>query len=270
MSYILEALRRAETERERKRRVPGLHAQPVAVLPVEESSAPRSTVWRWVALGLAGGLLLALLWRWWSGEPAADEQALSPRTAVAGNVSPHPGPADPAAAPPPAPIAEAPPAPAAAPTPTAEHPPTRAQAQPSPAAQPTTKPEPRPTTRPATPTAAKSAHPTEPPAATAAAATTPSTRVTPAAQVANPATASSAQEPPLRTLSELPLDLQRAVPALSFGGSVYSELPAQRMVILNGQVLREGDAVSDEIRLEEIRPHSAVMRLRGQRFEMPF
>jgi general secretion pathway protein B len=95
--------------------------------------------------------------------------------------------------------------------------------------------------------------------------------VTPAAaQVANPATASSAPEPPLRTLSELPLDLQRAVPALSFGGSVYSELPAQRMVILNGQVLREGDAVSDEIRLEEIRPHSAVMRLRGQRFEMPF
>jgi general secretion pathway protein B len=64
--------------------------------------------------------------------------------------------------------------------------------------------------------------------------------------------------------------VRSAVPTLSFGGSVYSEVAAQRMVILNGQVLREGDAVSDEIRLEEIRPHSAVMRLRGQRFEMPF
>jgi general secretion pathway protein B len=51
---------------------------------------------------------------------------------------------------------------------------------------------------------------------------------------------------------------------------VYSEIPAQRMVILNGQVLREGDAVSDELVLEQIRARSAVMRLRGQRFEITF
>ncbi|HEY6514025.1 MAG TPA: general secretion pathway protein GspB [Burkholderiaceae bacterium] len=42
------------------------------------------------------------------------------------------------------------------------------------------------------------------------------------------------------------------------------------MVIFNGQVLREGDAVSDEVLLEQIRPQSAVMRLRGQRFEVKF
>ena len=45
MSYILEALRRAETERERKRRVPGLHAQPVPVVSPEEPGGRRSKAW---------------------------------------------------------------------------------------------------------------------------------------------------------------------------------------------------------------------------------
>jgi general secretion pathway protein B len=80
----------------------------------------------------------------------------------------------------------------------------------------------------------------------------------------------SAPEPRLRSLAELPEELRRSVPALAFGGSVYSETAAQRMVIFNGQVLREGDAVSDEVLLEQIRPQSAVMRLRGQRFEVKF
>ena len=74
----------------------------------------------------------------------------------------------------------------------------------------------------------------------------------------------------LRTLAELPDDLRGSVPQLAFGGSVYSDTPAQRMVILNGQVLREGDAVTNELQIEQIRQRSAVLRVRGQRFEMPF
>ena len=75
---------------------------------------------------------------------------------------------------------------------------------------------------------------------------------------------------PLQKLSDLPEDLRRQVPTLSFGGSVYSALPAQRMVIFNGQVLREGDPVADGLTVEEIRAKSAVLRLRGQRFEVVF
>ena len=74
----------------------------------------------------------------------------------------------------------------------------------------------------------------------------------------------------LRTLAELPDDVRSSVPQLAFGGSVYSDTPAQRMVIFNGQVMREGDAVNDQLQIEQIRPRSAVMRVRGQRFEMPF
>jgi general secretion pathway protein B len=91
-----------------------------------------------------------------------------------------------------------------------------------------------------------------------------------AAKLALPAAAATAPEPRLRSMAELPDELRRAVPPLAFGGSVYSEIPAQRMVIFNGQVLREGDAVSDELVLEQIRARSAVMRLRGQRFEITF
>jgi general secretion pathway protein B len=68
----------------------------------------------------------------------------------------------------------------------------------------------------------------------------------------------------------LPDDVRRGLPQLAFGGSVYSDTPAQRMVIINGQVMREGDAVTDELQIEQIRPRSAVLRMRGQRFEMPF
>ena len=93
----------------------------------------------------------------------------------------------------------------------------------------------------------------------------------PAANARNAAPMPAPAAPPerLRTLAELPDDLRGSVPQLAFGGSVYSDTPAQRMVIFNGQVMREGDAVTNELQIEQIRPRSVVLRVRGQRFEMP-
>jgi len=255
MSYILEALRRAETERERKRRVPGLHAQPVPVVSPEEPGARRSRPWLWVVVGVSAGVLLPLLWRSWPSGPEAEEAA-SARVAVAGSVAPHgAAAADDAASAPPAAAS----APAAEPAPATEAAPAKA-AQATPAAA-AAKPrsQPRPAARPPTTVAATNANPSR-------AAPGRSAKPTPATAPAPP----SAPEPPLRSLAELPEELRRGVPELAFGGSVYSEVAAQRMVILNGQVLREGDAVTDELLLEQIRPRSAVMRLRGQRFEITF
>jgi general secretion pathway protein B len=127
----------------------------------------------------------------------------------------------------------------------------------------------------------RSQKPAPPPRNTATAAGTPRKTQPAPPQAAMPAPppvarAPHAAVPPtapaerLRTLAELPDDLRRSVPQLAFGGSVYSDTPAQRMVILNGQVMREGDAVNEELQIEQIRPRSAVLRLRGQRFEMPF
>jgi general secretion pathway protein B len=258
MSYILEALRRAETERERKRRVPGLHAQPVPSSSLDERGTRRSNkIWLWIALGVSAGVLLPLLWRWWVIDPIAAEAAAAARAPSAGSVTPQ------------ASVDAPPPTAASAPIATAQaiEPPAPAQETPHPprAAHTPTKtaavaPKPNPVAGERAP-AATGAQPTAHlprPAASA-----------PQAVAAATATA-SAPEPRLRSLNEMPEDVRRSVPTLSFGGSVYSETAAQRMVIFNGQVLREGDAVADDVTLEQIRPHSAVMRARGQRFEIAF
>src|SRR5438105_2775531 len=89
MSYILEALRRAESERERKRGVPGLHAQPVPAPASEEGGERKARPWRWIALGLAAGVLLPLAWRLSSSDPPPEDASLA-RAPVAGNVTAQP------------------------------------------------------------------------------------------------------------------------------------------------------------------------------------
>ncbi|MCB2022642.1 MAG: general secretion pathway protein GspB, partial [Burkholderiaceae bacterium] len=71
------------------------------------------------------------------------------------------------------------------------------------------------------------------------------------------------------SLAELPDDVRRQVPALKLGGLVYSAAPASRMVLVNGDVQREGSTVAPGLTLERINPKSAVFALRGQRFEVP-
>jgi general secretion pathway protein B len=275
MSYILEALRRAENERERKRRVPGLHTQPVPA-PAADDAHPRGgRGWLWALGGAVVAVaLLPTLWRWWSHDPAV-EAALDARTAVAGQVTPHNTGATPDAASAPstaaAPAAATPaaPAPAATPAPPA----TEAPKAPAASHDKSRTPAHTPAKTAAAHKAASGAKsepvatPRDGTSATQAAGALPAAGRASAPQAPAPA---SAPEPRLRTLAELPEDLRRSVPTLAFGGSVYSEIAAQRMVILNGQVLREGDAVTDDVQIDQIRPRSAVMRVRGQRFEMPF
>lgn len=52
-------------------------------------------------------------------------------------------------------------------------------------------------------------------------------------------------------------------PSLSVNGSVYADDPAQRMLIVNGQVLREGDAAGTDLTLLSIGPKSALLRFKG-------
>ena len=84
---------------------------------------------------------------------------------------------------------------------------------------------------------------------------------------AAPASAATGPER-LPQFSELAEALRREVGTLNPGGSIYAEQPSARMVILNGQVFREGDTLSGQLRIEQIRPRSVVLGLRGQRFEL--
>lgn len=199
MSYVLEALRRAEAERQRGH-VPGLHAQtlpaPDAVAADEGPGVGRSwlpaTVAA-VAVLVVAALVAAGLW-WWPGVLSADR-------------------ATPVAMPA-APLMPEPPALTVVP-----------------------RPVPAPVVR----------APASPPAE-------------PAAQA------------PDRVLpfASLPEALRRQVPAMAFGGSTYSPEPSARMLIINGQIWREGEQPAAGLTLERIELRSAQFRFRDQRFEVSY
>jgi general secretion pathway protein B len=86
-------------------------------------------------------------------------------------------------------------------------------------------------------------------------------------QPAQAATAAPPQAPPM--LSKLSDEQRRGLPALTVGGSVNSPLPQSRLLMLNGQVLREGDRVADGLTVETIGGKSSVLNWRGTRFQLP-
>ncbi|KQY85629.1 MULTISPECIES: general secretion pathway protein GspB [Roseateles] len=217
MSYILDALRRAEADRERERgQVPGLHTQPLPGREARGAAGRR----RWLPWAGSGLLLLAGIGAgsWWASGPQDAAPPASP-----------PVPA-------PAPLATAPSAPTVTP-PVASPPPPQPAAADSPYLAP------------------------PPPPGTAAAAKPAPVPVPPP-----PAPAPEARIP---RLAELPESTRRELPKLAISGSVYSDDPASRMVIVNGEVLREGAKLGADLVLEQIGPRELVLRFKGQRYRQP-
>src|SRR6188768_484130 len=107
MSYILDALRRADAERERGA-VPGIHAQPVPAVSSGGGRAPgRSLPVAWIAAGAAVAVAGVLAWqlsqRSAGPTPVAQAPAPVPAPASAAAIAPAPAPAPaPAQAPAPA------------------------------------------------------------------------------------------------------------------------------------------------------------------------
>jgi general secretion pathway protein B len=239
MSYILDALRRADAERERGR-VPGIHAHP-AQGPADEGAAPRApTPWRWVALGLGLGLLTMLgVWGW------------------LGHDAPPPGPPPGAAMnpPPPIPSAESPGLAPRPPESRAKEPRPVEPPAPMVAIEPPRTPiEQRPTAAEVAAAARKAAAAASHPAAFGKAA----------------APASAPGETRIYARHELPEEIRRQLPAVTVGGSIYSPSPANRFVVINGQVVHEGGEIGPDHVLESIRLKSAVLRFKGYRYEILF
>jgi general secretion pathway protein B len=263
MSYVLDALRRAEAERARGA-VPGLNAQPLAAPAA--APPPRGPV-PWPLLSGVGIVVLALGTgvAWWTARPTGGSGPVAQAPTLA-----------PAA---PAPVAPAPIAAAVptAPAPAASVPPpvVAAPAAPAPAAPaalpaaPPVKPAPAPVVQ----AQAPAAQPRAPATASATAslqaksASAAPRRAPEPTQAPAPPQAVSERIPPL---AELPDALRRDLPALRFGGAMDSPQPAARMLIINGQVFREGDALAPGLTLQTIRLRSAVFEFRGQRFEAAY
>lgn len=78
-----------------------------------------------------------------------------------------------------------------------------------------------------------------------------------------PVAASTAQQPPVRGL---PAD----APKLVISGSVYSPDPAKRLLIVNGQVMREGADLGEGVVLREVKADSAVLGFKGSNYNVVF
>ena len=94
------------------------------------------------------------------------------------------------------------------------------------------------------------------PATTAAPSPTPKTTAS-----APPAAATTT---PL--LADLAEDIRRQIPALTITGTVYSDNPGQRLLLVNNQVLPQGSLAAPEVTLEEIGAKSSTFSFRGNRF----
>ena len=214
MSYILDALKRAESERSRGA-VPNIHAQPDAA---DNAVTPRGVAGLSLAV-LVGLLLFALVaGGWWWFSRSAPELALPPVVPL--KLSP---------------AASAAPVP---PTPAFQGPAV------SPAIQ------------------------------ASAVAALPSVRIPKLDQaLAGPAASASVAAQPearLYTIKELPDHIRSSLPALNVSGATYSESPANRMLIVNGNVFREGDSLTPEVSLLQIKLRAAVLSFRGYRYSISY
>jgi general secretion pathway protein B len=69
-------------------------------------------------------------------------------------------------------------------------------------------------------------------------------------------------------LADLPQELRSQIAKITITGSVYSDSPAQRLLLVNNLVLPQGSQVGPELTLEEIQPRSSVFSFKGTRFRV--
>ena len=77
-------------------------------------------------------------------------------------------------------------------------------------------------------------------------------------------------EAPVPAQKDLPDAIRQQLPTLAISGATYSENPQYRMVIVNGQVLHEGDTAAPGVVLEKIRQKEVVLRAQGHRYTAPY
>jgi general secretion pathway protein B len=235
MSYILDALRKSETER-RQGRVPDL-GQQVQLIHRPKKKRVSPALWVSLALMLNAGVLAFVFWPGtplpWVSESQSEFQSETPAAS------------DRATVPEPAPI-----------TPPTESEPVLED----PVAETGAIPEPDPAEAIPPPTA------TEPAAAESR---ERATVIVPSSAISETAAPMVEPEQAGRVphLVELPLSFQKSVPDLTFNSHIYSSSPASRRVMINDTYLRVGD-VFEGLRVDDITEEGVVLSRDGRRFRV--
>jgi len=233
MSYILDALTKAAQQRDRQ----------APVVQRLLSPAPRSrSMWsptpgRLLAALAVNAVLMAGVLVWW----------LSPAAV---------------SAPPPEPIAA--PAPVVAPAlPAAESPRPLVKLEPLPRAATTVdKPTPTPTER----AAETPEKPAPPPPSVAPAPRAPIPNSAPSALPRSGTPTIQLSPAPPATAARPALPQEAA--GLKLEALIYADVPAERMVFINGRRYREGDSIDGRLRVEEIHEDGVELSDQGRRFSL--
>ncbi|HKQ22979.1 MAG TPA: general secretion pathway protein GspB [Burkholderiales bacterium] len=256
MSYILDALRKSDQQRQRGAAPTLLAVQTAAIAPKQ----PALLTYGLLAVVLVGaGVVIGWLRPW-------QTQQAVPHTPVAVIVKP---------------LESIPRVQGPAPSVVAPRPPSpELQAAQTESAPSETAPQSKDTTQPAETAAAGSgkAPPAKakplarakpemdgPPRETAA--TAPEKAAAPAPQRSADIAASDATSgPPVISMAELPPQVREALPVMTISVHGYSDNPEGRLVGINYRILREGDSVVPGLELQQITPDGMIFSFKGFRF----
>lgn len=240
MSYILEALRKSDKQRQRGTAPTLLTAQATV-------AAPKQPAFLWyVLLGgalVGAGIVIGWLRPWQPEQPAP---ATAPVAAAKPSVS-----SPRQTAPAPLPVL-----PEIASKPEQEPPAQKSTSAAPPAPVPTSA-----VIKQDLPALARTETRRAPSKAVAA---VPKEAATPAPQ--KPAGTGAAQEQSVMTMAELPLPIRQEIPGMSISVHAYSSQPKDRLVSINDRLLREGMSLAPGLTLEQITPDGMIFSYKGYRF----
>jgi general secretion pathway protein B len=238
MSYILDALRKSDQQRQRGTAPTLLAVQATAVAPKQ----PAFLAYGLLAAALLGaGVVIGWL-RPWQPEQAAPGRAESVAAKPLESTLRQPAPAP----------SEMPPQPS--PEPKVQNATQPARAAPAPS-------EMAPQPKPELPARAKPQTDGPPREADAAA-----PRRTPAPERPVDAAADAAGVQTVISMTELPLSVRQELPAMTISVHAYSGNPGASLVGIDNRILREGEYVVPGLKLEQITPDGMIFGYKGYRF----
>jgi general secretion pathway protein B len=255
MSYILNALKQSESQRNRGE-IPHIDSQPEFVKATPSKWGEHA--WKWLALAASVAFLLRLAWMRFAGAPRVVDETTPVSPPLAESASPL--------------AAPQPPAPLAQPLEQAprlsaleemagvrirleEDAPANVAAPPG--ASPGVRESPRivlemPVSNGVTPRPA--------PPLLAAPVAPPAVRETPPAEVLSG----------VNHWKTLPADVQKQMRDMAFTAHIYSSDPAARFIRVSGRTLHEGDQLAAELKLQQITRDGIVFGYRGDKFWFGF
>jgi hypothetical protein len=76
------------------------------------------------------------------------------------------------------------------------------------------------------------------------------------------------ENPNVPSINELPYDLQQRIPELAISVHIYNAVKEARKVRVNGELLYQGDALNDDLSIQEITSYGVIFNYAGELFKV--